>query len=257
MKKLLLTLSIATAACFTNAQTAVNFNVNDCNGTSHDLFTELNAGKVIVLGWVMPCSACAGPASSAHNIVQSYSVSNPGQVLFYLCDDFGTTSCATLNNWASANGLSVYTPFSNSAIKMSDYGSDGMPKTVVIGGANHAVYFNQNNSLTASTFSAAINNALAGTLNSISENNTVPFHAKVSPNPVHTELTLTVNHALTGGVSIEIYNALGQKVKTIENSPSFSDYQLKVNVDGLSNGNYFAKINTTKNSSTVKFLIAR
>src|SRR3990170_3524731 len=99
MKKLILSLSIICCAFFTNAQTATNFNCNDCNAVNHDLFTELNSGKVIVLCWVMPCGACSAPAQSAHNIVQSYSVSNPGQVLFYLCDDFGTTSCPTMNSW--------------------------------------------------------------------------------------------------------------------------------------------------------------
>jgi hypothetical protein len=149
--------------CLSGQNTATNFNANDCAGNNHELFEELNAGNVIVLCWVMPCSACSSPAVSAYNIVQSYSLSNPGKIKFYLCDDFANTSCATLSNWAAGNGIGYDALFSNSSIKMSHYGTNGMPKTVVLGGGtSHQVYFNQNNSLNASNFTNAINNAIAG-----------------------------------------------------------------------------------------------
>jgi hypothetical protein len=50
--------------CFVNSsisQTAADFTANDCNGTSHHLFAELNAGKVVVVAFVMPCTDCIGP----------------------------------------------------------------------------------------------------------------------------------------------------------------------------------------------------
>lgn len=256
MKKLILFLGLTFGALSINAQTATNFNVNDCNGVNHDLFTELNAGKVIVICWVMPCSACAGPALSAHNIVQSYSVSNPGQVLMYLCDDFGTTSCATLNNWATANGLSIYTPFTNSLISMSDYGSNGMPKTVVLGGANHTVYFNQNNALNASTFSTAINNALAGSSTGLAQNAQINLENSVSPNPLSNELNFSYYSAASGNIKAEVYNLLGQKVLSSDVHVEAGNNAVKLNVNELSNGNYFLKINQNNASETIKFIIA-
>src|SRR5688572_1381152 len=121
MKKLTLLLVILFSSGLAGAQSvAKNFNCNDCSGNNHDLFTELDAGNVVVLCWVMPCPACVGPATSAHNSIQTYSASHPGKVKFYICDDYGDTNCGSLNAWIASNGITTYTSFSNSSIKMSD-----------------------------------------------------------------------------------------------------------------------------------------
>ena len=52
MKKNLLLIVLAFTTLASVGQTAVNFNTSDCNSNTHDLFTELNTGKVIVLTWV-------------------------------------------------------------------------------------------------------------------------------------------------------------------------------------------------------------
>ena len=51
--------------------------------------------------------------------------------------------------------------FSSSSISMSDYGSSGMPKVVVLGNANHSVFYNENDDkITFNGVQNAINNAL-------------------------------------------------------------------------------------------------
>src|SRR5207249_4420212 len=103
MKKSLLTLlSAIFIGVNVFAQTAPDFTALDCNGVSHNLYTELNSGKVIVLNWVMPCSACVGPSLTAYNVVKSYASSN---VLHYLIDDAGNTSCTSLSSWATGAGI--------------------------------------------------------------------------------------------------------------------------------------------------------
>jgi hypothetical protein len=238
------------------SQTATNFNVNDCNGVNHDLFNELNSGKVIVLCWVMPCSTCEAPAKSAHDIVQSYSVSNPGQVLFYLCDDFGTTSCATLNNWAASKGLTNFTLFSSNQIKMSDYGSNGMPKLVVLGGGStHTVYDNQNNTLNITTFSTAINTALANSPTGLAQNTIIPLKNSIAPNPVSNELNLSYYSASTGNVKMEIYNLIGEKVLTKSTFVVSGNNKVSINVSELAKGEYFLKLEQGTLSETLKFII--
>ncbi len=134
--------------------TATDFTQNDCNGISHNLFSELNANKVIVIAWVMPCQYCVDGAAAGWNAAQSFAVSNPGKVLYYLVDDFGDNTCADLSNWTVTNNVAGGTPISfnnlGNPINMKDYGSAGMPKVVVVGGSSHYVYFNEN-------FSAADN----------------------------------------------------------------------------------------------------
>ena len=104
MKKTLLTVLLAAFAKFTFATFATDFTATDCASTSHNLFTELAAGKVVVITWVMPCGACITGASNASNAV--IAVGNPN-VVFYLVDDAGNTNCSSLNSWASTNSITT------------------------------------------------------------------------------------------------------------------------------------------------------
>lgn len=65
-KTLLIIFAILTSLGFAYAQTtATNFTTNDCDGISHTLFDELDDDKVIIISWVMPCTACATYAGYA------------------------------------------------------------------------------------------------------------------------------------------------------------------------------------------------
>lgn len=139
-------------------QPAIDFVSTDCNGAPHHLFAELDAGIIVVMIWVMPCSSCTPYAIDCKNIVDSYTSSHPGRVVYYIVDDYANTSCSNIEAWASWYGLSSVTKFSDANIKMSDYGVDGMPKIVAFAGTNHQVYFNKNSSTTGLT--DAINQAL-------------------------------------------------------------------------------------------------
>ena len=129
---------------FSVAQTATDFTVDDCNGTSNNLYSELDAGNVIVLCWVMPCGPCATGAGYAQDAAQSFASSHPGIVKFYLVDDFANSDCSYLNGWAGSYQLYPESSFSNSIISMNDYGGPGMPKVVVIG-PDKQVYYNVKN----------------------------------------------------------------------------------------------------------------
>src|ERR1035437_10690426 len=108
MNKILYTfIALMFLVTISKAQTATDFTATDCNSNSHNLFTELNAGKVIVLDWVMPCINCVAPSLSTSNVVQSYQSTYPGRVFLYLLKDIGTTTCSTLNNWAANNGIQI------------------------------------------------------------------------------------------------------------------------------------------------------
>jgi hypothetical protein len=250
MKKLLLSLSLVISVV-SGAQTATNFNTNDCAGINHDLFTELNAGKVVVVTWVMPCVNCVNGATSARNAVQSFSASNPGQVVHYVADDYGNSTCTTVNNWCTSNAIAPDAVFTSTSVSMSGYGAAGMPKVVVLGGANHTVYYNVNGSsnISMSGIQSAITNAL-GTVG-INKNAAAPLQVKLSPNPVSNELTISFN--AKEKATVEVYSMLGQKVKTIESN--MAD-EVKMNTETMPNGAYFVKITNGKNTETLKFIIA-
>ena len=88
-KTLMIITAILTTLGFAYAQTnATDFTTDDCNGTSHTLFDELDDDKVIVIAWVMPCTPCATYAGYASNAVQSFATSHPGRVKYYLASKY-------------------------------------------------------------------------------------------------------------------------------------------------------------------------
>lgn len=238
------------------SQTATNFTVNDCSGTSHDLFTELNSGKVIVLCWVMPCPNCVSGAVTAQNAVQSLQSSYPNRVVMYLVDDYANTNCASLNSWATSNGITNATTFSNAGINMMHYSSTGMPKVVVLGGGNHTVFYNANNSLSQTGLQNAITTALSSPTG-IEETFSPLSGINIYPNPAASTSIITFSLKQPTEVIAEIYNSVGQKVSAaISGSFSTGENQMEINTRNLSNGLYFITLKADGKTSMLKLLVS-
>ena len=259
MKKNLLTLFAGLSLSFGFAQsTATNFTATDCASASHTLFTELNGGNVIVVCWVMPCGACITGASNSASAVQSFASSNPGQVKFYLVDDAGNTSCSTLSSWASTNSITADAKFGNSGnvIKMSDYGTSGMPKIVVLGGSSHTVYYNVNGSGSVSAISSAITTAL-NSMTGIAEPVSSVSSLNVFPNPASVSSSVSYSLETPSAVSVELYNMVGAKVKTIfSGNQTTGDYEMDIDCAKLQNGIYFVKLSAGKVEKTIMLSVS-
>jgi hypothetical protein len=253
MKKIFFLFFIALSSCYTYAQTtATNFNVNDCSGTNHDLFTELNSGQVIVMAFVMPCAACIGPSLSAYTEVQNYATTYPGRVKFYLVDDAANTSCATLTSWGNTNGISGIPVFSNIAVNMLDYGAAAMPKIVVVAGSNHEILFIENNGLDVANFNNAIVQGLITGLNETSKNY---FKMSIYPDPVKgNNATLKYNLSKRTDLNIDIYNTSGTIVKNafLEKQAAGKN-ETVIDLTNLKNGVYFIKLSIDNKSQIQKF----
>lgn len=257
MKKqiLAITLSLASLAGF--AQTAVNFTCNDCASTSHDLFTELDAGKVIVLCWVMPCATCVGPSLTTHNVVNSYQVSYPNTVYMYLCDDYADHSCSTINNWKNNNNLTNAITFSNASISMMDYGSNGMPKIVVVGGPNHTVFYNVNNTVNATNLQNAINAALSAATG-INQPTGISTSLNIFPNPAANEAEIKFSLEKSSNVTVELFNLEGQLVQTVfAGKLSAGENKLQVDVSGYDQGMYLVKFIEGDRNRFMNLVISR
>ena len=214
MKKIIFFTISTLISIYCSAQ-APNFNSNDCNGTNYDLYTQLDAGKVIVVCWVMPCSTCIPGAKISYNVVQSFQSSNPNKVFLYLCDDLGDTPCASINSWANSNSIPASVSslrFSNPIINMTNYGSTGMPKVAVFGGNSHTIIYSANGTIDGSAMQAAINNALIAS--GIEEGGSITSEINLFPNPVNNNLHLSINIDKQTSINIDIFNILGTKVYT-------------------------------------------
>jgi hypothetical protein len=256
-KKLLSILSILFIGILAKAQTtATDFKVNDCGGTERHLFAELDAGKVIVLAMVHPCSSCIGPAKSALAISKTFETAHPGKVVYYLTDDSGNTPCATLVSWANSNAISGIPIISDEIVTQENYGGAAMPKIVVIAGNNHKIYFIQNNGLNNTNFTAAITNAIA--TSGVKENTQTDFKMNVYPNPSNDKLTVNYHLNNASEISFEIYNLLGTKVKSFAAFKQNAGFHLEsqFETESLNNGIYFLKINAGENSQIIRFSVS-
>lgn len=259
MKRNLLATFLLLSSVFATAQTATNFTCNDCAGNSHTLFSELDAGKVVVICWVMPCGACTGPALTDYNVVNSYQTSNPNTVFLYLVDDYANTSCTSLNSWANTNGISA-TPnslrFSNSAIDMMDYGSTGMPKTVVIGGPNHTVFYNANNSVNVTALQNAINSAISAT--GINAPAAGLSSLNVYPSPARDRIEVKVGMAKSSQVQIQLFGMDGNLVREIYNGKLDAGEQtIPYNSATLSAGTYLLKFSDGTSNQFTNVVVVR
>lgn len=262
MKKILLTAIIGLVAIFGFAQTATDFTANDCSGNSHTLFTELDAGKVIVLTWVMPCIACIPVASTAATTAQGYASSNPGRVKFYLADDnLGSplTTCTELVDWATTNSISTNATFVDVKINALDYGGFGgeMQKTIVLGGTSHTVFYNVNGVVTTGALQTAINSALAATAGVITNNDiTLELSAFPSPASLTTKINYTISNSTN--VTIDVINILGEKVNSISvGTQSQGKHEYQLNLESLCEGTYFVKLNAGDITQTINLSVVR
>jgi hypothetical protein len=220
------------------AQYATDFTCNDCSGNSFNLFNETGNDHVMIICWVMPCSACIGPSKTAYSVFKAYQESHPGVVKMILADDYADSYCTSLQSWANTNRLTDIPVFVNSAIEMDDYGSDGMPKIVVIAGADKKVYFEANNFINGDSMFQAIGVAIADLSLSTAIIQQSPIQIISSPEGIQ----LLANQTAQTSLEAALYNLHGQLVQ-IKNFKSLSAGESQtLNTRGLSSGVYLLEI---------------
>lgn len=240
------------------SQTASNWTATDCSGKSHELFTDLDAGKVAVIVWVMPCATCIGPALTAQDEVKTALASAPGKVLFYVADDYANTSCSTLSSWATANGITDGIVVSSSAVSMTPYGTPGMPKIIVTGGSSHQVFYNKNDpDITASELRAAIASALAVT-SGIQAVNAAGFSMQVYPNPSGLSSVASVEVDRSCYLKLEIFDITGRKVLDVYNGGvEPGHHSFGFSTERLQDGSYFVRLSVPGKVLHERITIAR
>ena len=103
----------------------------------------------------------------------------------------------------------------------------------------------------------AIDNGLAASPTAIVEKKNEYLGLNVFPNPVMN--TAIVNYTLTksASVSIEVINILGEKVTTILlGTKSASNQEYPINLESLSNGIYFVKLNAGETNRIIKITVS-
>lgn len=234
--------------------TATDFTINDCSGVSHHLFGELDAGKIIVLDFVMPCIGCVVPSLETQTVVESYVATFPGRVEMYLIDDDALTPCGELTSWRNDIGLHMMPTFSDSAVIQDYYGTPGMPKIVVVGGNDHLIYDNQNNTVNTEQLKNAIDVAL-GISTNVQELPKVGFQFTIFPNPAGENATISCHQKASGTVSIKVIDPMGRVVKKTNADTRKGENNISIDLSGLPHGVYTVKVADAESKGARKLIV--
>lgn len=134
--------AISCAATLNAQTTGLDFTADDCDGVSHHLFADLDAGYAVIIDLVMMgCQPCVTASNGILNNVIPLT-GDPARVKFYSIGFTNSITCAQMMNWASTNGFS-HPVFAGMSAQTTYYGGMGMPTIIVLGGTSHTVYYSE------------------------------------------------------------------------------------------------------------------
>lgn len=271
MKKIITSIAVCLAAASSMAQvgaTAPDFTVTDINGTTHNLYTYLNSGKVVLLDvsatWCGPC----WNFHNAHYLEDLYAEFGPAGtnevvVLFYEGD--ATTAANALNgtggstqgDWVTGTPYPIINE-SPVQLSMSIYAPLGFPTINVISCADKKIKWDLWDSQVQGNTAQSLANmrtkvqeaidacaAVAG----ISENSII--EAKVAPNPATdmTSILFSAESNQTG--TIQLYGVSGQLIQTTTHEIVSGNNEIAVDLSGVQAGSYFIKLIANESSSNM------
>jgi hypothetical protein len=236
-------LSVATL----NAQTVLPLNGQDCNGNSHDLHADLDAGKAVVLFFFMPnCGSCPPPAKKVQTMVNNILASKPGMVTAYAMPYNNSTTCAATASWVTSNGLSLYAPYDSGATQVANYGGFGMPTVVLLGGKapNRRVMFSTLSFATSDTTQMRDSILALIAPTAVNEIPTLVNAINVYPNPSATNVNISIDLIAKSSLRIDLFDITGKLVENIYNDEkSMGVISKQFNTTSLSNGLYTIRFN--------------
>lgn len=263
MKKIIFYSAILSTLLFTStalkAQNAMDFSGNDCNGTYHHLFADLDAGNAVVLFFYMPnCGSCPPPAQAIQGMADNINAANPGRVKGYAFPFNNTTTCSYSMSWVTNNSIPFYSAMDSGATMVAHYGGFGMPTVVLVGGSDHRVMFStlsfSNSDLSIMQDSIL---ALIASTTAIPELPAGVSSFSVYPNPVSENVSINLALNDNTDLSIEILDVTGKQVVLVADEKNINgNYSKSYNTSALPDGNYMIRLNANNKSSIERIHVA-
>jgi hypothetical protein len=135
---------------------------------------------------------------------------------------------------------------------MTNFGTTGMPKIVVLGGSDHTFFYNVNGSVNSTDLVTAINNALAAP-SGIQANESDKINFNLFPSPVDNRLNLSFSLEISSEISVDVLNTVGQVVYSHKESYNQGENKIEINTKAFNNGAYILRFNVSNKISTKKF----
>jgi hypothetical protein len=245
--KITLAVVIGFTATHSSAQTtALDFNTTDCNGNTANLYSDLDAGKAVILFYYMQnCGSCPPPAQKVQAMANNINAAHPGMVKAYAFPFNNTTTCSYTQTWVSSNGLSLYAPMDSGATAVAHYGGFGMPTVVLVGGNNHRVMFSTLSFSTSDT--TIMRDSILALIGAPTGINDIPGNISklnVYPNPAINKVTVSIELIEQTDLTIDIVDITGKQIAVISKDKNASgSLNRTYNTDALANGIYTIRIN--------------
>jgi hypothetical protein len=221
--------------------TATDFNLIDCDGAEHPLFTELENGNVIVLEFEMGCTPCVTGRKALAKIQSQFESTHPGKLQVYTMGFSSTMKCATVQSWLTTNGITGPAFAGNTDVINAYNAQEGMPTIVVLGGTDHKILYWRGAFSNKDT--VAIKAAISQVLTSASVKADKSSSIQVYPNPSISRTTIAVTSDKPDVVEVALYNAVGKRVLPIYNGAlNKGTSELDFVTDKLANGTYYIHV---------------
>ena len=239
-----------------HAQTvASDWTKTDCDGNMHNLYSELNAGNVVVMDFaMMNCIPCAVATTAFAKLDQKFSVTHPGKLKHYGMGYIDSYSCTDLNSWKSQNNFTLPV-MTKCAADVKFYGGMGMPTIVIVGGPNHKVFYNKQGFVQKDTAAIikAIENAFASA--AVASSNSSES-LSVYPNPSANSASLQIDCLKDETRQIELYSANGVNMLSIFNGRlGTGKHTMNFSTKALASGKYYINVTTAGKTSVLPLTI--
>lgn len=239
---------------------AMDFTIVDCNGGSHNLFTDLDAGKAVIIEFFMTsCGSCITAAALLEDMKANLATEFPGMVKAYAFGYNNSYTCSTVNNWVTTNGVTSF-PSDSGATQVAYYGGMGMPTIVILGGGTSHLVLGTPFIGIVPGDTATMANDIRDFLNGvgISENDKSISDLNTFPNPVNDILNLSFNLSENSDIKIDIVDLTGRMVLNGKTQSYLAGtVNSSVDVSILATGNYLVKISVNGSMSEKMISVVR
>lgn len=257
-KSILLSVALFFIFSISKSQTVMQLNGVDCNGNSHDLLADLDAGKAVLLHFFMPnCTSCPPPAKKIQAMANNILAMHPGMITAYAMPYNNSTTCAYAASWVTTNALSLYMPYDSGAVQVANYGGFGMPTVVLLGGTDHRIMFSTLSFSTADT--TEMRDSIMALLEAPSAITNLPSTVSsfnVFPNPANNNVSINFDLKETSNVVVDITDILGKQVAIISEEKQNGVVTKQFSTAALPNGNYFVRLQVNGKTATQKLTVA-
>lgn len=257
-KSILLSVALFFIFSITKSQTVMQLNGVDCNGNSHDLLADLDAGKAVLLHFFMPnCTACPPPAKKIQAMANHILATHPGMITAYAMPYNNSATCAYAASWVTTNSLSLYMPYDSGAVQVANYGGFGMPTVVLLGGTDHRIMFSTLSFSTSDT--TEMRDSILALLEAPSAITNLPSVVSsfnVFPNPANNNASISFDLKESSNILIDVTDIAGKQVAIIAEEKQSGVVTKQFSTAALPNGNYFVRLQVNGKSATQKLTVA-